>query len=139
MALLIINCRSIIFILLIWFTYCTSERGCWCNKDEAGYSSNIPFICCEEIDNWCCECCYGLGGPLFFSVTYSYYSSIYNFNGIRGRHLASLIDLFFLFIIDFSICLISLYIGIYFTIFIIFILTFIFSLFSAICNFLALL
>ena len=70
LALFILNCSSIIFILLFWFTYCISERGCCCNKNEAGYPSNVPFICCEETDCSCCESYSSLGVLLFFSVAY---------------------------------------------------------------------
>ena len=137
LALFILNCSSIIFILLFWFTYCISERGCCCNKNEAGYPSNVPFICCEEIDCSCCESYSSLGVLLFFQSHILLIFAIYHFNGICGRHLARLIHIIILFIIYFSMFMISLYVLINFKFDVFILLAFIFSLFGAICNFLA--
>ena len=138
LALFIMNCFSIIFIFLFLFTYCISERGCCCNKNEAGYQTNVPFDCCEEM-TCCCECCYGLGPLLFFPLHITIIFAIYHFNGICGRHASRLTHTIILFIINFTICMISLYVGINFAFDIFIILTFIFSLFGAICNLLAVL
>ncbi len=136
----IMNTFSWYFELSLFLTFFVSEKGCCCNQDGKGYKNNNIFNCCDELE--CCRCHDCENHPLAFrmfivSCMTVVFAISFFLNQACGRHPSRFSLIVTLFIIDFTLTMVSIYIMINFRPYIFIILIFIFSLIGALVNFLA--
>ena len=134
----IINTTSLFFEITFFLTFFVSERGCCCNKDGKGYENGNICNCCDELA--CCHNCTDnyIQNMMFIPLCMTVVFVISFFlNQACGRHPSRFSLIVTLFIIDFTLTMVSIYIMINFRPNIFIILIIIFSLIGALVNFLA--